>query len=321
MQFVGLSSPADSLSLTPVSNSQENANCTNKDNTVPEYKDLDGGGLIGLVGVCGRLVVVDDLLNDLRLQSSLVCDASLSRPSAVRHPRGGCTRSSLFQHAVDLLEGKALGLGNEDVSVDEAGSAEGAPDKEHAGLEVGLSRVAADHVWGDNSNDAVPEPVGGSRQGNTTRSDWQREDLTNENPGTRAPSCGEEEDVDTDECDLGGDSRVVVELLPTGSDTNNANNELADQHAQGTPDEDGTTAESLNDPEGDGSRTDVDQSSNETDKEGVGNRAQSLEEGGTEVEDEVDTGPLLHHLERGSEDGSAQVRRCSAKTTSEASHP
>lgn len=275
--------------------------------------------------MCGRGLVlgimVDNLLNDLRGQSSLLRETSVSGPSAVWHPLGGCSRSGLFQHAVDLLEGKTLGLRDEDVSVDEAGSAEGAPDEEDTGLEVGLSRVAADHVWGDDSNDAVPEPVGGSGQANTTRTDWQREDLTNKNPGARTPCGGKEEDVDADECNLGRNGRIVMKLLATGGDTNNGNNKFADQHAQGTPDEDCTTAESLNDPEGDGSGADVDQSSDEIDQEGVGDRAQILEEGSTKVEDEVDTGPLLHHLERGSQDGSAQVRRWVFETAAEASHP
>lgn len=112
-----------------------------------------------------------------------------------------------------------------------------------------------------------------------------------------------------------------MEFFSTGSDTNDGSNELANQHAQGSPDKNCTTAELLDDIEGDWSRADVDQSGDETDKEGVGNRAQGLEESGTEVEDEVDTGPLLHHLEGSSEDGSAQVGRWSAKTASEASIP
>lgn len=56
----------------------------------------------------------------------------------------------------------------------------------------------------------VPEPVGSSRNTNTSSSDWQRENFTNDNPGTRTPSRGEEEDEDGDERNLGVDSGNVV---------------------------------------------------------------------------------------------------------------
>ena len=90
-------------------------------------------------------------------------------------------------------------------------------------------------------------------------------------------------------------------------DTNDGNDELANQHAERTPDEQRTTAESFNGPEGDRGRADVDKSRNERDEEGVGNGAELLEECGTVVEDEVDTSPLLHHLKRSAKDGAAQV--------------
>jgi hypothetical protein len=45
-------------------------------------------------------------------------------------------------------------------------------------------RILTNHVWGDDCDDAVPEPVGGGREGNTTGSDGEREDFADENPGT-----------------------------------------------------------------------------------------------------------------------------------------
>jgi hypothetical protein len=242
------------------------------------------------------------LLTALQLS---VHNAHLRSKCSGRLPSRAGPWGGLFHHLIDLLKSKTLGLRNKKVGVNSGACAQSTPDEEDLGTEVTI--LLPDEVRTDNCKDAVPEPVGGSGQGNTTGSDWQREDLTNKNPGTRTPSCGKEEDVDADECNLGGDSRVVVEFLSSGSDTNDGSNKLANQHAQGSPDENCTTAESLNDVEGDRSRADIDQSGNETDEEGIGNRAQGLEEGGTEVEDEVDTGPLLHHLEGCSEDGSAQV--------------
>jgi len=109
--------------------------------------------------------------------------------------------------------------------------------------------------------------------------------------------------------------------IGSGSDTDDTGDELADQHTKSTVDHDGSTTELLNGPEGDWGRADVDEGGDETDEEGVGDGAELLEEGGTEVEDEVDTGPLLHHLERSTQDGSAEIGRRVAESTGEARVP
>lgn len=155
----------------------------------------------------------------------------------------------------------------------------------------------------DDGNDAVPQPVGGGRQTDTAGADLQGEDLADDDPGAGAPGGGEEEDVDADEGDHGGDGLGVV-----GQDgADDGDDELADDHAEGAPDEDGAAAEALNGPEGDGRRAHVDQVGDERDEERVLDRAERLEEGGAKVEDEVDTGPLLHHLQRRTQNGAAQV--------------
>ena len=138
---------------------------------------------------------------------------------------------------------------------------------------------------------------------------------------TRTPGGGEEEDVDADECDLGLSSGMVGDTWASSSNTDNSDDEFANQHSQSTPNEDCTTAVLLNDVEGDGSRADVDEGGDETDEEGVVDRAKFLEESGTEVEDEVDTSPLLHHLKGCTEDCSAQVGRWVAEATLEAVDP
>ena len=101
----------------------------------------------------------------------------------------------------------------------------------------------------------------------------------------------------------------------------NGDDELADDHTQSAPDEKRATAEFLNGVKGDGGRADVDEGGDETDEEGVGDGAEFLEEGGTEVEDEVDTGPLLHHLQGSSENGSAQVAARLPQAAREAIEP
>lgn len=242
-------------------------------------------------------------LSDGGLGSDLVVvgDAHLLGEGGVGLPASGGAGSGLLHHLVDLLEGKTLGLGDEEVGVDEGAGAEGAPDEEDLGTEVAL--VSVDHVGGDDGDDAVPQPVGGGGEGDTAGTDGQGEDLADDDPGTGAPSGGEEEDVDADEGDHGGDSVGVVAV----GDTNDGDDELADDHAEGTPEEERTTTDLLNGPEGKGGGAHVDNGGDHGEQEGVLDCAELLEEGGTEVEDEVDTSPLLHHLEGGTEDSAADV--------------
>ena len=94
------------------------------------------------------------------------------------------SRVGLLQHTVNLLQAQTLGLGNQKIGVDEAGSAERAPDEEDAGLQIGFSRSTTDHVRGDDRDDAVPEPVRRGGKRNATSTNRQREDLANQNPSS-----------------------------------------------------------------------------------------------------------------------------------------
>lgn len=200
--------------------------------------------------------------------------------------------SRLLEHAVDLLKGETLGLRDEEVAVDEANGAEGAPDEEDLGAKVAL--VLADHVGSDDRDDAVPEPVGGGGETHSTGANGDGEDLADDDPGAGAPGGREEEDVDADEGDKGTSSVVVV--WKSGSDC--ADDELTEYHAECTPDEEGTAAETLDGPEGDWSRADVHDGEDQRHQEGVFDCAEGLEEDCGVVEDEVHAGPLLHHPER-----------------------
>lgn len=116
------------------------------------------------------------LVSDRRTGSNLlVGETHLVREGGVRGPLGRSARGGLLHHLVDLLQGQALGLWDEEVGVDKGAEAEGAPDEEDLGAQVALVRV--DHVGGDDGDDAVPEPVGGGGQGDTAGTDRQREDL------------------------------------------------------------------------------------------------------------------------------------------------
>lgn len=69
-------------------------------------------------------------------------------------PGGGLARGGLGEHLVNLLEGEALGLGDEEVGVDEGAGAQSSPNEEDGRLEVAL--VGSDHVGSDDSDDSVP---------------------------------------------------------------------------------------------------------------------------------------------------------------------
>ena len=91
------------------------------------------------------------------------------------------------------------------------------------------------------------------------RADRDREDLTSDHPSTWTPSGGEEKDVDADEGDLSIDSRNVIGNSATsGIDvsvveadyvTDDGDDELAEKHPDGTPDEESSTAEPVDCPE------------------------------------------------------------------------
>ena len=143
---------------------------------------------------------------------------------------------------------------------------------------------------------AVPEPIGSGGQGYTTRADGQREDLANHNPCAWSPCGSEEGDVEADEGNHGRDGRGVVFGFLARGDTEDSHDELHDNHTGGTDDEELATAESLDGIEGDGCGAYIDEGGDQRDQEGILDRAEGGEEDGTEVEDEVDSGQLLHHL-------------------------
>lgn len=246
--------------------------------------------------------------------------AHLVGESGSRPPASRVARGNLLKHLVNLLKRQTLGLGNKEVSVDASAGAQSAPHEEDLGTEVALTLGLADHVRSDGSDDCVPQPVAGGRETDTTRTNGQREDLTNKNPSARTPGRSEEGDGETDEGDLSRSSGVVVDRDGGAED---GSQKLTGEHAQGTPDEQGTTTEAFDSPERDGSRKDVDEGGDETDEEGVRNCAllvlvavvtmknnqtyELLEEGGTEEEDEVDTSPLLHHLQGSAKNSTTEV--------------
>lgn len=81
------------------------------------------------------------LINVL-MGGSLLGHAHVSSESAVWHPLARVSWVGLLEHTVDLLERQALGLGDEEVGVDEGAEAERAPDEEDLRTKITLDIIS-----------------------------------------------------------------------------------------------------------------------------------------------------------------------------------
>jgi hypothetical protein len=113
---------------------------------------------------------------------------------------------------------------------------------------------------------------------------------------------------------------VVGGVLASGG-TNDGDDELHDDHTGSAVDQDSATADLLNHDERGRGGKDVDEGGDHADQEGVVDRAKLLEEDGSEVEDEVDTSKLLHHLNGDTDETAAGVGRGLHDASGEAGCP
>lgn len=97
-------------------------------------------------------------------------------------PLGRSPWVGLLEHAIDLLKGQSFRLRDKEECKDERAGTEGAPDEEDLALEVSL--VLTNHIWGDDCDDGVPEPVGRRRETDTARANRQWEDFADDYPCT-----------------------------------------------------------------------------------------------------------------------------------------
>lgn len=228
----------------------------------------------------------------------LLAKVHFGSKSAVRLPHARGARRGLLEHLIDLLEGKTLGLGNKEEGEEEGDAAQAAPHEEDVGAETGRVVTIGHEVWGDDTDDAVPEPVGiisvssrqktvkdvpvgGGGQTDTSRADGKGENFANHNPRSRTPGCGKDGDVQANEGDHGaGRIRIgwVIGRVFASSGTNGTDDELHDDHTGGTPDENGTTTDLLDHNEGGRRREHVDQGGNERNQEGVLDGSELLKE-------------------------------------------
>jgi hypothetical protein len=94
-------------------------------------------------------------INVLNTIDLLLCHAHLSSEGRVRYPLSTGHGGGLLQHAIDLLESKALGLRDEEVGVDEAENAERAPQEENLSTQVNTTTSSGGNVWGHDCDDLV----------------------------------------------------------------------------------------------------------------------------------------------------------------------
>jgi hypothetical protein len=94
-----------------------------------------------------------NILHELWVESAFLRNTGVGSIRGMRYPFRGVTRSGLFHHAVNLFQGKSLGLINEEIGIEEAEKAERPPDEEDLGAKIAL--VGSHHVWGNDSDNLV----------------------------------------------------------------------------------------------------------------------------------------------------------------------
>lgn len=224
------------------------------------------------------------LIRNLSVAGNMVLlHTKLTREGRVWHPLGGLAGRALLHHFVNLFERQALGLGNEEISEEDASGTSCTPNEEDLGTQVAL--ILVNHVGSDVTDDKVPEPVGGGGKSNTLGTNGQREDLANDDPSSGTPGGSEEEDIDADE-----DNKDIASGAGARScGTDDGNDEFTEEHTNSAPDEERSATEAFNSPEGYRGRADVDSSSDHANDEGALWDMSLCEKGRAIVEDEVDT--------------------------------
>lgn len=132
----------------------------------------------------------------------LVNHAHLMRKGVVRLPLGTGRGGGLLQHLVNLFQRETLRLWDEKVGEQQAQEEGTSPNEEDLHLQVSL--VVVNHVWSDNRDHTVPEPVRGSGKSNTLGSNGQRVDFTNNNPSRGTPGGRKGGNVETGKNDETG---------------------------------------------------------------------------------------------------------------------
>ena len=103
--------------------------------------------------------------------------------------------------------------------------------------------------------------------------------------------------------------------------TDYANNELSNDDAQSTPNENTAAAKRFDHVEAKRDGADVDEGGDQGDQEGVADCAQAGGKDSAKVEDEVDSSQLLHHLHQDTNSGTTAIAVANEDTALEAVGP
>lgn len=197
-------------------------------------------------------------------------------------------------HGVDLLEGAALGLVDEEEDNEDGSEAAGCED-------IAIAEVDGTVDEGSEEGDEeVPGPVGSGGNTHADSAVLEGIHLTTDGPDDGTPGGGEtnnEEASEDNHGDTGGvGSRVGVDDLVT----NGGPDHEADEHPASTVHQTLAAAEVFDDVETRESHTEVDSTQNDGGNVGVV-QTDTIEDAGSVVEDEVGTGKLLEGLKSDAE--------------------
>jgi len=173
------------------------------------------------------------------------------------------------------------------------------PDEENLDLQTSRSGLLVDQIRDSVTDTKVPKPVGGDGEGHSLGTDIEWEDLAGDDPSDRTPCGGEEGVVGTYESDQ---NLLSSNVRGRDRNTDDGDQELANTHAGGTDQEQPSTTEPLDTPHTRESHEHVYDVGGDSDQEGVTD-TRVLEERGTVVEDEIDTGELLPCLDEDASEG------------------
>jgi hypothetical protein len=149
-------------------------------------------------------------------------------------------------YSSSICSSESLGLVDQEVDEGDAQEAAAELDEEDLGLQVRVPRSIVHQVGCRVGDGPVKESVDCGCHGESLGANFEWEDLAGDDPGNGAPSGGEKEDEDADECDASFlcpfvvDDYVPLAVLAGCCGIENSYNELGDAHADGTPEEEGT---------------------------------------------------------------------------------
>ena len=247
------------------------------------------------------------LLSRIRMQISDLLEGH-SRAEGLGLPCLG----TLGVEFIDLFKRETLGLVDEAPDEESADEAEPTPNKEDFGAKVGVARAWVDHVRSCVGDCPVEEPVAGDESqslsyfdsgakdsrcgghGKRLGSSLERENFSCDNPGTRSPRAGKEENIDTDESD---ESTLSGQVCSTSPGADACDDELANSHANGAEEEKRASTPFLNHVKAREGRGNVNAGGDDGSGEGIGN-TRPFEKLSPVVENKVDTRQLLKSLKQ-----------------------